>query len=214
MGFDDITKIKRHPERGSYDKDQLLDILRNGFACQVSFQMAGQPFVIPMTYYNNSEFIYIHGSNAARIINHLRERNPVAISVLELNGLVLAKRLADNSLNYRSAVIFGKPVEITDKEEKLSFFKEWINNLVPGRAENTILPSDEDLRGVAVFKVSLEQFSIKVRTGGATEVKGRPDLWSGVIPFSIEFHNPEFASDSITPEYVQRFIDRRNGKIQ
>ena len=211
MSSGDITKIKRHPERAHSEKETLLDILNNGFACQVAFQVDGQPFIIPMTYYNNSEYIYLHGSPVARISDTLRNNTPVAISVLELNGLVLAKGLADNSMNYRSAIVFGKPEEVVGDEEKLSFFIEWIERLVPGRKENTELPNKDELRGVSVFRVKLEQFSVKIRTGGPSEVRRNPGIWSGVVPFSIKFSNPEFASGTQIPDYVKRFIDLRNG---
>lgn len=206
-----MTKVKRHPERGSYDRELLMSILESGFVCQVAFQLDGQPYIIPMTYYNDPDFIFIHGSPAARISNTLRAGAPVAISVLELNGLVLAKGLADNSMNYRSAIIFGKPVELGGLEEKLSFFKEWIDHLVPGRKENTELPNNDELTNVSVFKVKLEQFSVKVRKGGPSEVRKNPDIWAGVIPFSTRFHPPEFVSSQQIPDYVKKFIEVRNG---
>ncbi len=206
-----MTKVRRHPERGSYDRELLMSILQSGFVCQVAFQLEGQPYIIPMTYYNDSDFIFIHGSPAARISNTLRAGTLVAISVLELNGLVLAKGLADNSMNYRSAIIFGKPVELEGLEEKLSFFKEWIDHLVPGRKENTELPNNDELANVSVFKVKLEQFSLKVRKGGPSEVRRNPEIWAGVIPFSTIFHPPEFVSSLQIPDYVKKFIKARNG---
>lgn len=205
-----INKVKRHPERASYDKEQLLDILKDGFVCQVAFQIAEQPFIIPMMYYNNSEYIYIHGSPAARIINKLREESQVAISVLEINGLVIAKRLANNSMNYRSVVIFGKPEEITDNSGKLAVFSEWINVLIPGRIEHTVLPSRQELEGVSVFRVKLENFSVKIREGEPSDPGEKSAYWSGVIPFSTQFSGPKFSSSSETPDYLEDFISKRN----
>ncbi|MGC8561775.1 MAG: pyridoxamine 5'-phosphate oxidase family protein [Thermoplasmata archaeon] len=206
----DITKVRRHPERASYDKELLLDILERGLVCQVAFQQAGLPFIIPMTYYNDSDYIYIHGSPAARISNTLRDGPTIAISVLELNGLVLAKGLADNSMNYRSAIIFGKPEELLTEEEKMSFFKEWIDRLIPGRKEDTALPNHDELKTVSVFRIKLDQFSVKVRRGGPSELRKDQNIWSGVVPLSISAHDPVFASSPHTPEYLQKFIDRKN----
>ncbi len=205
-----FSKVRRHPERGSYDKELLLDILGNGLVCHVAFQIDGQPFIIPMSYYNNSEFIFIHGSPVARISNALRSGVPVAISVMELNGLVVAKGLADNSMNYRSAIMFGKPVEVVTDEEKLSYFEEWIDQLIPGRKENTALPNQDELTGVAVFKVKLDQFSLKMRKGGPSELRKNPEIWSGVIPISTRFSSPESASSPKLPDHIQRFLDNRN----
>lgn len=156
MAKEGINKVKRHPERATYDKKQLLDILEKGLVCQVSFQVDGQPFIIPMMYYNNDEYIYIHGSPAARIINTIKGKKSVAISVLELNGLVVARRLANNSMNYRSAVIFGTPEEMEENSDKKAMFEEWIRRLLPERAEDTELPSKHELDTVSVFRVRME----------------------------------------------------------
>jgi nitroimidazol reductase NimA-like FMN-containing flavoprotein (pyridoxamine 5'-phosphate oxidase superfamily) len=210
MVSSNFAKVKRHPERGNYDRELLLDILGNGLVCQVAFQVEGQPFIIPMSYYNNKEFIFIHCSPVARISKTLKNGGPVAISVLELNGLVIAKGLADNSMNYRSAIIFGKPVELVSDEEKMAYFKEWIDHLMPGRKENSELPSKDELSGVAVFKVRIDQFSIKVREGGPSELRKNPEIWSGVIPISTRFSAPSFASSPEYPEHIKAFIDERN----
>lgn len=162
-------------------------------------------------YYNDSEFIYLHGSPVARIIDTFRSGAPIAISILELNGLVLAKGIASNSMNYRSAVIFGKPEELVTEEEKLNFVKEWIDRLVPGRKEHAELPTSDELRGVSVFRVRLDQFSVKVRKGGTSEVRKNPEIWSGVIPFATKCLEPEYASSNEVPEHIRRFIETRNG---
>ena len=208
---DSLTRVRRHPERGSNDKDLLLDILESGLVCQIAFQLEGQPFIIPMSYYNDPNFIYFHGSPAARISNVLRSGISVAISVLELNGLVIAKGMADNSINYRSVVIFGRPEEVSSEEEKLTLFKEWIDHLMPGRKQNTEMPNHAELKSVSLFKMKLDQFSVKVRKGGPLEVRKSPEIWSGVVPFSYRFHNPEFSSSAQIPGYVKDFIDVRNG---
>ena len=213
INVSDITKVRRYPDRASYDKELLLDILDKGFVCNVAFQVDGQPFIIPMTYYSNSEFIYFHGSPVARIAKRFRDGAPIAISVMELNGLVLAKGIASNTVNYRSAVIFGKPEELVGEEEKLSFIKEWIDHLVPGRKENSVLPNHNELKTVSVFRVKLDQFSVKVRKGGPSEAIKDPDIWSGVIPFSTKFSSPEFASSPQIPDHVERFIKTRNGEM-
>ncbi|MGC8645613.1 MAG: pyridoxamine 5'-phosphate oxidase family protein [Thermoplasmata archaeon] len=206
---EDITKVRRHPERASYDRNLLLDILGNNFVCQVGFEIGGQPFVIPMAYYNDEENIYLHGSVSARIAGHIRSGNRIAISILEINGLVIAKGLADNSINYRSAIIFGRGEEILDEREKLRMFVEWLDWLIPGRSRDTELPGESDLRNVSVFKVPIEEFSIKTREGGPMEKNRNPGIWSGVIPIFIVYSRPMF-SDGETPRYIEEFIERRN----
>jgi nitroimidazol reductase NimA-like FMN-containing flavoprotein (pyridoxamine 5'-phosphate oxidase superfamily) len=208
----DISKVKRHAERASYEKEELESIMDNGYVCQVGFQISGQPFIIPMMYYNDSDFIYIHGSPGARIINHLREGNKVVIAILEINGLVLAKRLANNSMNYRSAIIYGNAEEVDAKNEKYEMFKRWIDRMMPGRSFETLLPSDQELKGVSVFRVKIEEFSVKIRRGGPIDEGNEGEIWSGVIPFFVEFGQPKYSSTQFIPQYVTKFVEENNSR--
>jgi nitroimidazol reductase NimA-like FMN-containing flavoprotein (pyridoxamine 5'-phosphate oxidase superfamily) len=208
-----ITEVKRHPERASYDKGLLLDILSRNFVCEVGFEVDGQPFVIPMTYYNDQDNIYIHASTSSRIAGQIRDGKMLAISVLEINGLVIARAISDNSINYRSALIFGTGREITGSKEKLLIFKEWLDRLIPGRSRDTIIPGENDLGGVAVFSVNIKDFSIKVREGGPIEKSGKEGIWSGVVPIFSVFGRPTFSSGNV-PRYIEEFIEKKNSGIK
>ncbi|MEM0127833.1 MAG: pyridoxamine 5'-phosphate oxidase family protein [Thermoplasmatales archaeon] len=203
------TKVKRHPERASYEKTLLLEILRNNFVCEVSFQEDGQPFIIPMSYYNDSDFIYLHAAPSSRIATHLRQGDKICISVLEINGIVIAKGMADNSINYRSVIIYGRTKEVMDKEEKINMYAEWIDRMLPGRRTNTEMPNEREIQNVSVFKMPMDKFSIKIRNGGPIENRTDPKIWSGVIPIFRAFGKPTYSSGD-TPDYVKRIIDNNN----
>ena len=42
-----ISKVKRHPERGSYDRETVYAILDAGLACHVGYALGDQPMVTP-----------------------------------------------------------------------------------------------------------------------------------------------------------------------
>jgi uncharacterized protein len=41
------TTVKRHPERGAYDRDTINAILDQSLICHVGLVQDGQPYVIP-----------------------------------------------------------------------------------------------------------------------------------------------------------------------
>lgn len=205
----DISKVNRHPERANYNKRELLDVLDSSHVCQVAFQVEGQPFVIPMMYYSDREYVYIHGNPSARILKHLRDGKPLAVSFLEINGFVIAKRLANDSMNYRSAIVFGRAQEVVENDSKLEIFVKWIDKMMPGRTSETILPSEKELKGVSVFKIKIENFSVKTREGGPSDNDEKSDIWSGTVPISQLLSDPKFESSS-TPSYVWEFIKKEN----
>ncbi len=62
------TTLKRLPARGVYDRELVYQILDEGFICHVGFAVAGRPFVIPTGYARAKDKLYIHGSQASRIV--------------------------------------------------------------------------------------------------------------------------------------------------
>ena len=58
------TKIRRKPERGSYNRDLIYRILDEAFVCQVAFIDNGLPFVVPTNYVRGGDKLFLHGSTA------------------------------------------------------------------------------------------------------------------------------------------------------
>ena len=100
-------------ERGSYDRESVTAVLDAGLIGHVGFVAEGQPFVMPMAYGRIGENVYLHGSPASRVVRCLRQSPPVCLTVTILDGLVLARSLFHHSMNYRSVVVLGRPVEVT-----------------------------------------------------------------------------------------------------
>jgi len=205
MAVDGIKdKVNRYPERASYSDEDLVAMLARNFTCTVSFIDGGIPYAIPMMLASEGKTIYLHGSVKSRIYGILKTGQVIAISLLEVNGIVLAKEIKNNSVNYVSALIFGRPHEIVDNAKKLEVFRILTEKMVKGRWDNSVKPSDEDLDGVFVFEVNPETFSMKARTGPPHD-SSADDIWSGVLP--IEHIIGE--GEENAPEYVKSLYGRR-----
>ncbi len=197
-------KVTRYPERASYSDEDLVAMLDRNFTCTVSFIDGGIPYAIPMMLASEGKTIYLHGSMKSRIYGILKTGQLIAISLLEINGIVLAKEIKNNSINYVSALIFGRPYEIDDTEKKIEVFRLLTEKLVKGRWDNSIKPSYEDLNGVFVFAVKPETFSMKARTGPPHDTS-TDDIWSGVLPIQ---HTISEAGEN-APEYVKSLYGKR-----
>ena len=114
----DRNRVRRLPERGVYDREQVYAILDSSFLCHVGFIQDGQPFVIPTNYGRRNDEVLCHGSAASRMMKHLAQGNAACITVTLVDGLVLARSGFHSSINYRSVVVFGHGHEITDPAEK------------------------------------------------------------------------------------------------
>jgi len=104
----DRTRVRRKPDRGSYDRELIYSILDEAFLCHVAFVADGVPFVVPTNYVRVADQLYLHGSPASRLMKTLSSGGPFTLSVTLLDGIVCAPSAMGHSVNYRSVVVIGK----------------------------------------------------------------------------------------------------------
>ena len=102
-----INRVKRGANIATYDVDQINSILDDGFLCYVGYIYDGMPITIPMAYSRREDKIYIHGSTGNRMLLSILESEKTSITVMHLDGLVLARSGLHHSVNYRSVTLFG-----------------------------------------------------------------------------------------------------------
>jgi uncharacterized protein len=186
------TTVKRHPERGAYDRDAIDAILDEALVCHVGFAIDGQPFVIPTIHARDGDVLYIHGSPGSRMLRNLRNGIDACVTVTLLDGLVLARSVYNHSMNYRSVVVLGRALEVTDPEEKLRAMRCVVEHIVPGRWDDARRPSEKEIKATTILALPLTEASAKVRTGPPTDDEedlGLP-VWAGVLPLSLRTDEP------------------------
>lgn len=179
--------MKRHPERGAYDRATIDAILDEALICHVGFLVDGQPFVIPTIHARDGDVLYIHGSPASRMLRIAKQGVDVCVTVTLLDGLVLARSVYNHSMNYRSVVVLGRAYEVTGREEKLRAMERVVEHVVPGRWKDARQPNERELKGTTILAVSLENSSAKIRSGPPSDDEDDISLpvWAGVIPLEL-----------------------------
>lgn len=190
--IDGRNKVKRIPKRGHYDKETVYGVLDAGFLCHIGFIVEGQPYVIPTSYGREGDKIYLHGASTSRMMVNLAEGVPVCVTVTHFDGLVLARSAFHHSMNYRSAVVFGK-AHLVEGEEKVHGLKVVSDQILKGRWEESRGPKEIELKATTVLCMEIDTASAKIRTGGPSDDK--PDyelpIWAGVVPAKIVYGEPE-----------------------
>src|ERR1051325_2240270 len=186
------TKLKRLPKRGVFDRDLVYAILDEGFICHVGFVVDGKPVVIPTGYARAGDQLYIHGSQASRMLRTIKTGVDVCVTVTLVDGLVLARSAFHHSMNYRSVVIFGNAKAVEDDEAKLSALLALSEHFVPGRWAEVREPNDSEIKATTVLSLPLEEVSAKVRTGPPLddEEDYELDVWAGVLPLKLVAAEP------------------------
>src|SRR6202165_3761712 len=149
------TKIRRKPERGSYDRDLIYSILDEAFVCHVAFITEGLPFVVPTNYVRVGDKLFLHGSTASRLMRTIGSGAPFCLSVTLLDGIVLSPTATGHSVNYRSVVVMPKPEQIADPQDKLAAMRDFVEYVIRGRWADVRPPTDQELKATMVLSVLL-----------------------------------------------------------
>jgi hypothetical protein len=75
------TTVRRHADRGRYDRGTLDAILDEGLVCHVGFVDEGLPYVIPTAYGRCGDTLYLHGAPASRMLRTLRAGVDLCVTV-------------------------------------------------------------------------------------------------------------------------------------
>lgn len=186
------TRLRRKPDRGSFDRETVYAILDEGMICHVAFVHEGSPVVIPTAYGRDGDRLFIHGSAASRTIRTLATGVDLCLAVTLLDGLILARSGFHNSVNYRSVVLFGRGAIVEDFDAKLAAMEKLTDHLIPGRWADSRPPTAQEMKAMTVLEIPIYEASAKLRPGGPAD---EPEdyalpIWAGNLPLSVVAGEP------------------------
>jgi nitroimidazol reductase NimA-like FMN-containing flavoprotein (pyridoxamine 5'-phosphate oxidase superfamily) len=186
------TRVKRLPNRASYDRNAIYSILDTALVCHVGFALGGQPYVIPTLHVRIADQLYIHGSAASRMLGAAADGTPLAVTVTHVDGLVLARSAFHHSVNYRSVVILGTATLVTNPADKFTVMKGLIDHVAPGRWEHIRHPNEKELAATSVLSIPIVEASAKLRGGDPLddEADYALPIWAGQIPIATKSMTP------------------------
>ncbi len=183
---EDFIEVRRHAERGSYERSVIDAVLDEAFFCTVGFVDEGRPVVIPTIHVRVDDTVVLHGSPASRMLRTLKSGEPCAIGVTIFDGLVLARSVFNHSMNYRSVVLLDCRGRELSGDEKSDAMHRLTDKLVPGRWGDARRPSEKEIKGTTLVSFPIEAASAKIRSGPPVDEPEDYELpvWAGVIPYS------------------------------
>ena len=180
------TAVRRKPERSPSDRkvlDHVLDTVLAGTLCTV---VDGEPWAVPMLFARDGDRVLLHGSTGAGALMRVASGAPALLSVLSVDGLVVAHSTFDSSANYRSAVVRGFLCPLVD-DEKWQALERLSERLIPGRTTEVRDMSAKETAATLAMALPITDggWTVKVRTGPPGAPEEDTDAWSGVVPFRL-----------------------------
>jgi nitroimidazol reductase NimA-like FMN-containing flavoprotein (pyridoxamine 5'-phosphate oxidase superfamily) len=203
------TQVKRVAEYASYETQLLHSIVDAAYVCHIAFADAHGTHCIPTACWRSGDHLYIHGSNGSRMLKRLMEQD-CCVTITHVDGLVLARSAFSHSMNYRSAMIYGR-FEAVDEAGKRAAMEAFMDHLVPGRQGEVRPGNDKEYAATTVLRIGLREAACKTRVGPPKD--DAQDLaipvWAGVLPL-VRAHGtpvPDAGCAVAAPDYVQGWAD-------
>ena len=204
------NRVKRISNNSDYSKETVHAIIDEALFCHLGIIHDGKPVVIPTIHARMGDHIVFHGSNASRLLK-ISNNNEICVTITLLDGLVMARSLFNSSMNYRSAVIFGKGEIIKDHDERMAAFKSITDHIAPGRWDDARQPNNSELKQTSVVRMPIDEASAKISVGPPDDEDEdyALDYWAGVIPINQTYGEPEsdpILQEGITiPDYLKNY---------
>ncbi|MEM6720725.1 MAG: pyridoxamine 5'-phosphate oxidase family protein [Bacteroidota bacterium] len=178
------NRVKRGHNRATYDVETINTILDAGFIGYVSYIYEDQAVSLPMAYGRKEDKIYLHGSQANRMLLALLEAKKISMTVMHLDALVLARSGLHHSVNYRSATLFGSLRKIENPKEKEAALYHFMEHMMKGRWDGIRTMHPEELDRTLVVEMTIETASAKIRNVGVNDEPEdyELDVWAGLVP--------------------------------
>ena len=167
--------------------------------------------MIPTGYARVDDTLFIHGSQASRMLRALEKGIEVCLTVTLVDGLVLARSAFHHSMNYRSVVVFGTARVVNQKGEKLSALRALSEHMIPERWDDVRGPSEIEIKATTVLSLALAEASAKIRTGPPLDDEEDYELgvWAGVVPMRLSalapVPDPRLPDGIETPAYASEY---------
>ncbi|MFI9401483.1 pyridoxamine 5'-phosphate oxidase family protein [Nocardia sp. NPDC052316] len=191
------STLTRSKERARSERADLDAVLDAGLVCHLGVLLGAAPVVLPTIYGRDGDTLYLHGSTGA---GNLRAAlaGDISVAVTLVDGIVYARSAMHFSMNFRSAVVHGRAVELTDPAERLHALQVITEHAAPGAWSRVRSPSKKELAATMVLALDLTEASVKIRAGGPSDDPADIEnggVWAGVLPVRQVWGEPVDSAD-------------------
>ena len=158
------TAFQRRPHL-TKDDDWIRAFLREAKIGHIASSCDGQPFIHPTMFWLDeiNHQIVFHSNVAGRVRSNIESNPRVSLEASELGRFLPSNVALEFSLQFRSAVVFGTAIIVTDSAEARRLLYGLISKYFPtmtaGKEYREI--TDKELRATSIYALQIESWSGK-----------------------------------------------------
>ena len=207
---------RREKERAQTDRATLYDVLATALVCHLAVVVDGVPLALPTVFGVDPDgpdeggTVYLHGSVASRSLVQGPAQD-VSVTWTVVDGIVLARSGFNHSMNYRSAVVIGRPRVVTDPDERAHALDLLVEHAAPGRVATLRRPTRKELAATTVLALPLHEASVKRRDGDPSDEDEDVEaggVWAGVVPLRTVAGEPVTGADVGGVDVPEHVVER------
>jgi uncharacterized protein len=147
------------------DDEWIRGFLRRGRVARIASRWDDQPFITPSTYFYDEpgRRLIFHSNLAGRIRANIERHPAVCVEVSEMGKVLPSNVALEFSLQFRSAVVFGRAGLIEDEDEKRrmlhKLIAKYFGEMELGRDYRPA--TGKELKRTSVYEVKIESWSGK-----------------------------------------------------
>ena len=142
-------------------RTEIEAIIKKCIFCNIAMvDPEGKPYVIPMNFGFDGEYVYFHGSPTGKKVDVLKNKQDVCISFSTDHELryVNEEVACSWSMRYRSVIAYGKAEFVEEPEEKI----KCLNVVMAHYTDRPFEYNAPSVREVMVFRVNVDKVDGRV----------------------------------------------------
>ena len=182
------TAFQRIPEN-TREENWIKELLHRGQIARIASRFDLQPFINTTTFFyaESENRIIFHSNVAGRVRANIEQYPEVCVEVSEFGKLLPSNIALEFSLQYRSAIVFGKAHLIHNDHEKHEMLHKLIAKYFGAMEIDKDYRSatDKELKRTSVYEIKIESWSGKENWKDMTD---QSDEWAPLDSKWFDFY--------------------------
>ncbi|MGB9978897.1 pyridoxamine 5'-phosphate oxidase family protein [Methanobacterium sp.] len=150
----------RRNDKEIKDKKCIEQVLKKAIVCRIALCDNNKPYIVPMNFGFNDNFLYLHSAREGRKIDLIKENNNVCFEIDILTEVLSADNACSWGMKYYSVIGFGKAQFIETEDEKKNALDTIMQKYSPN-SPKSFEYSKSALDKTALIKVEIESLTGK-----------------------------------------------------